>query len=231
MLYEWKPSAVKRNFGDAIGKYLVKDGWREDPLHVYFPIGSVIHDEVIALVVDKGYTPVFVGCGWRGSPLSSELVHQSIFEGVRGPRTRNELERHGIEVEVVGDPAYQLPEIVTAGDKTSRTLLVPHYYDVMRKSDMYHRLGATVVQPTVTDEESVEAIIKEISGADFVLAGAMHAAILAHAYGVPFAPFAYSYVDCPPKWYDWAESVQIDSVTFCHGIDDGMRWYEENVKI
>lgn len=231
MLYEWKPRQSLRNFGDALGKYFVQPGWREDKEHVYFPIGSVICDEVMELVLEYGHTPVFVGCGWRGSALSAELVHRSVFHGVRGPNTRDELHRYDIEVEVVGDPAYGITEFITAGEKTGKTLLIPHYYDVMGMSYQYTQLGAEVIQPTVLadNEASIERMVKEISGAEFVLAGAMHAAIVAHAYGVPFAPFAFSYVDCPPKWYDWADSVNIKDVSFASDIQMGRLWYEQNV--
>lgn len=231
MLYEWKPRLNERNLGDALGKYFVEDGWREDKHNVYFPIGSLIVDEVIQLVLDHGYTPVFVGCGWRGKPLSAELVHRSVFMGVRGPNTRDELERHDIEVEVVGDPAYRIPEFITAGRLSGKTLLIPHFSDVMKRSYEYTQLGAQVLQPVVTNQESIEAMVKEISGADFVLGGAMHACIIAHAYGVPFAPFATSYVDCPPKWYDWGASIGIRNMVFHDDVETGMKWYEENVKV
>jgi polysaccharide pyruvyl transferase WcaK-like protein len=103
----------------------------------------------------------------------------------------------------------------------------------MRNSYQYTQMGAEVLQPTVAmgDSGSIEAMVREISGADFILAGAMHAAIVAHAYGVPFALFAYSYVDCPPKWYDWADSVGIKDVSYVSDIEAGKKWYEQNVAV
>ena len=231
MLYEWKPSSRDRNFGDALGKMFVQEGWREDVHNVYFPIGSVICNETIELVLDYGYTPVFVGCGWRGAELQAGLVHQSTFIGVRGPDTQQELARHGVQVEIVLDPAYELPRMISPAARNNMTLLVPHVSDPMRGSELYRTFGATVVQPTVVTHSDIENLVNLISGAEFVLAGAMHAAIVAHAYGVPFAPFAYGYIDCPPKWNDWGRSVGIKKIEFVQNIADGLEWYEANVNV
>jgi hypothetical protein len=231
MLYEWRPASKKRNLGDALGKLFAEPGWETDKEHVYFPIGSVITNEVMKAVLDGGYTPVFVGCGWRGEPLDSELVHRSVFFGVRGPDTQQELARHDVEVEVTLDPGYELPKIITAGERNGKTLLIPHVVDVMADSKLYTYLGADeIILPLIESDSEMIDLVKKISGADFVLGGAMHACIIAHAYGVPFAPFAQGFIDCPPKWQDWLKSVGIDSLNyFAQNAHEGKRWYKKHV--
>ncbi len=59
-----------RNFGDALYEVFVdpetlKD-WKQDEEKMHFPIGSVIHNQVIVETLELGYTPVFYDCGWRG---------------------------------------------------------------------------------------------------------------------------------------------------------------------
>jgi hypothetical protein len=231
MLYEWKISSRRRNLGDALGKLFVQPAWRTDKEHVYFPIGSVIVDGVMRLVLDAGYTPVFVACGWRGEKLSPELVHRSMFFGVRGPDTQEELARHDVDVEVILDPGYEVPMFIEPGARNNETLLIPHILDIMGDGESYKELGVDhVVQPVVENDDETVDLVKRISGADFVLGGAMHACILAHAYGVPFSPFAQGYVDCPPKWQDWMKSVGITSTErFPSNLDEGKRWYAEHV--
>ncbi|MCC7275581.1 MAG: hypothetical protein IT561_23125, partial [Alphaproteobacteria bacterium] len=65
------------------------------------------------------------------------------------------------------------------------------------------------ISPLVGTPGALLAAIDAIRASRFVLAGAMHAAIVAMAYGVPFAFFADGHLDCPAKWTDLAESIGI----------------------
>ena len=60
------------------------------------------------------------------------------------------------------------------------------------------------------------------------MAGAMHAAIIAHAFGVPFAFFDIGHRDCPVKWQDWGTSVGLppSQIAFVRDAKSGKEWYE-----
>ena len=231
MIYEWTLEDGTRNFGDALYEVLLSPDmrldWEEDEDHLFFPIGSVICDRSIEDALWRGMQPVFVGCGWRGEPLTTSLAQEAIFVGCRGPMTREELLLHDIDVPVTLDPAYELPGIVGAGDPNALTLVVRHILDPYGyDSDDLRELGADAMHsPAVRDRGDVLRMIRTLSGARFVLAGSMHAAMVAHAYGVPFALLGGDYVDCPPKWEDWLASVGLGDPVFVDSVPEGREWW------
>jgi hypothetical protein len=58
----------------------------------------------------------------------------------------------------------------------------------------------------------------------FVLTGSLHGAILAQAYGVPWAAYDDGYVDVPEKWYDWADYLRI-RIAFVSDLRTGLDWW------
>jgi hypothetical protein len=231
MIYEWKLDGETRNYGDALYEVIVPAGklkeYREDENNMHFLIGSVIVNKVIEETLNLGYTPVFHGCGWRGEELDPELVKYCQFEGVRGPHTQKELERIGVETYVSGDPAYILPSIVKAGRPNGFALCIRHIMDKTETvPNTVHELKADALfSPRVENREDIIDFIKKISGARFVLTGSMHAAITAHAYGVPFALLKSEEVNCPPKWFDWMASIEMGPPVFVDNVKDGRDWY------
>jgi len=222
-----------RNFGDALYEVLLPDvvfaDFAEDTKNLYYPIGSVIANSHMKSALKQGYKPVFINCGWRGEILDPGLVKQSDFLGCRGPFTQKELARHGVEVEVTGDPAYKVPDFVEKGPPNALALLVHHIADSANyNKNAIHELKVDdVISPVIETKDDIVDLITKISGARFVLAGSMHAAIVAHAYGVPFAPFRgqRDYIDCIPKWHDWMAGERIGRPEFCRDVVEGRQWY------
>lgn len=68
-------------------------------------------------------------------------------------------------------------------------------------------------------------VIHRIAGAGFVLTGSLHGAILAQAYGVPWAAYDDGYVDVPEKWSDWAEYLGV-RIVFATDFKTGMDWWK-----
>lgn len=236
MIFEWKLDGVSRNFGDALYETFIPPmklkEMLDDPEYMYFPIGSVICNEVIAGCLNEGYRPYFLGCGWRGEPLNPDLVSECEFIGARGPHTQAELARHGIEVEITGDPAYQIPSLFPAGAPNALAMVIRHIKDTAdyNPQSIYDLKADALFSPVVETYDDIVEMIQKISGARFVLAGSMHAAIIAHAYGVPFAPFSGEYIDCPPKWADWFASIGLGEPAFVTNVTEGRQWYKETFK-
>jgi hypothetical protein len=186
-------------------------------------------------VLGVGRTPVFIGCGWRGDALDPELVRKAQFIGVRGPGTQKELSGCGVDVDVSLDSAYSMLDkldIEVLGDSEGK-LLIPHIID----NSIFSLKAASdvgmdkIVLPRVKDVVQTMDLIDSIAKSEFVLAGAMHACIVAHYYGVPFAPFDGDWNDCPPKWEDWLESIGVppENLKFCKNYDEGLAWWSESV--
>lgn len=231
MIYEWKMNDEVRNFGDSLHELLLPQKqhyeWTFDDKNMHFVLGSVITDQIIRRTLQQGLKPIFHGCGWRGETISPELAAQAEFHGVRGPYTQEALAEAGIDTVISGDPAYQLPQLVSAGEPNGLAIVVRHILDDTESDpNTIHELkGDAIFRPIVEDRNDIIEFIKKISGARFVLAGAMHAAIVAHAYGVPFALLDSAYIDCPPKWADWLASINYGSPVFVHNIIEGREWY------
>lgn len=231
MLYEWKLDGVIGNLGDSLTSLLAPPEYAEDPDKMYFVIGSVIDNTVIRETLDLGYKPVFINCGWRGEKLNSELLTYCEFRGVRGPLTRRELLSHQINTEVTGDPAYKIPGIVPKARYNKLSVAVPHIQDPNRHQYTKEALGVDLIlQPDVTSQEELIEKINIISGASFVFAGAMHAAILSHAYKVPFALMDNGYVNVPLKWEDWLRSIGVESRAFYKTATDGRKWWIRRIE-
>ncbi|SDY20978.1 polysaccharide pyruvyl transferase family protein [Nitrosomonas sp. Nm33] len=239
-IYEWIPSLNYHNFGDhlshLIGCNLYKTkAWQRicsDRSKAYALLGSVLYDPIIESLLKKGRRPVFIGCGYRGEELSPELVKQSDIYGCRGPLTKVALENAGLKTSVTGDPAIILPLVVQQQRiNYGKKILIPHILDPKRKDYSPVEFGCDeLLQPETRNFQDLIEIISKIVKADFVLTGAMHAAIVAYAYGVPFGFFSNGYIDCKTKWADWVESISLpsSSVVFQNHQVDASEWYKRN---
>jgi hypothetical protein len=121
------------------------------------------------------------------------------------------------------DSAYLLKNFVKEPiNKTNTVLTFPH----LLSSESANSL--TIVR----NKTSILKRMRQIAESGFVLGGAMHACIVAHMYGVPFAPYVANdfYVDAPTKWKDWLESIGIpqENLRFSRTYEEGLAWYKAN---
>jgi hypothetical protein len=232
MIFEWK-SELGRNYGDALTSTLLEyvygetsGSMKNSKKEQYYLIGSVIDNTVIKESLALGLKPVFISCGWRGKPLNQKLIDKIWVISVRGPKTQGELSRLGLDVPVSGDAAYHvLPFLEIKKTKNNQSLLIPHILD--KKFNFKFSKADLLVSPIVKNKKEILEITSKIASSNFVLGGAMHACIVAHYYGVPFAPYSGGRIDCKPKWEDWMESVGLDSskLKFCSTVEEGVDWY------
>jgi len=237
MIYEWLPDNGIRNLGDAMGELVVDalPNFVEHQNNYYFPIGSVIWDDYIRLALAANAKPVFIGCGWLGKELDPNLVKQAEFRGVRGPETQSALERAGVYgTRVTGDSAYlALKKLNIEPRDMGKTLFVPHIDDSIYCMKNKVTLGADqIVSPEVRGRFQIIDTIKKISQASFVIGGSMHACIIAHYFGIPFAP-ASAYLrngndkNLSIKWNDWLASLGVEaySVRATRSMVDAETWW------
>lgn len=236
MIYEWKLEGKTRNFGDALYELFlpfdVQGEFESDLKTLYFTVGSVICNEVISESLAQGFFPVFLNCGWRGEELDPLLAAQCEFVGARGPNTQAALARVGVTVEVTLDPAYRLPALLPKGESNGLAICVRHIKDPspVTIDTIFEYKADAMFSPVIEDREDLAAFVEKISGARFVLAGSLHAAIVAHAYGVPFALLGGDHIDCPAKWEDWLASVNITNIQWVDNVIDGRKWHNTAVK-
>jgi hypothetical protein len=197
-------------------------------------IGSVISETVIRLDLraagaSQEAALAYWGCGQRDEHIiDAKLRARCRFHGVRGPLTRTRL---GLpENTVTGDPALLLPllhEPELLPGLAGRTICIPHFHDPAPDARILEQSRAQfVIRPQLPPSlDALLQMIDVICSAEFVLAGALHAAIIACAYRRPFAYYIEDYVDLPFKWLDFAASVNIPAV-FARNVQEGWRAWQ-----
>lgn len=213
-------------------------------------IGSLLTETDLAALNH----PVDVwGCGWKGHPLSPARQAQLTVHAVRGPLTITGLGLPPDTP--LGDPALLLPHLhPRAIRQHGSTVVVPHFHRT-RLLPVVQRCGqsgcTTVVSTQVWQWQGLGrpgwvaewrtllknwlhwgmtirtpwSAVAAIAGADFVLSGSLHGAILAQAYGVPWAAYDDGYIDAPAKWQDWAAYLGIP-IDFVPTLAAGQRWWQ-----
>ncbi len=226
-----------QNFGDYLPEILAKEllGYPRIDADEYRLIGSVIDDRWIRRDLRRinGHQDgliAFWGCGKRGpEPMNDEVRRHCRFFGVRGPLTRDAL---GLPPDtVLGDPGLLAPIFRPAHrhDATAgRTICVPHIQDVRPPDELLAMAGTDMlVHPRIAaSEAALHEILDRIASADFVLSASLHGAIIACAYGRPFAFWDNGHLDIPFKWDDFAGSVGIPS-RFAGNLTEGRTIYHE----
>jgi succinoglycan biosynthesis protein ExoV len=168
---------------------------------LFYGIGTIFND----YIPQKPEKIVF-GSGFGYGKKPKNLDGFNIFF-VRGKKTAKEL---GISPDKgLTDPAILLrnffPVIPDSG-KCHDVSFMPHHssphLDSWRKA--CDALEINYISPLGFD---VETTIREISSSRLVIAEAMHAAIVADTFRVPWIPVSSSAGICDFKWQDWCGSL------------------------
>lgn len=229
-----------QNFGDYLPELICKEllTYPRIDADVFRLIGSVIDDRWARrdLRIANGHLSGLIAywcCGARGPhKLSAEVLDHCLFFGVRGPATRDLLDLPADTV--LGDPGLLAPLFHTprAGAETvGKTLCIPHIHDPKPLDQIKLQSGCDVlVHPEIAGtEEGLRTILDQIASADFVLTASLHGAIIACAYGRPFAFWDNGHIDVPFKWEDFAGSVNLP-MQFVRTLDEGRAFYEDVAK-
>lgn len=214
------------------------------------PIGTVLGMKVLQWL--DGPLDIW-GCGWKGNALPADVMKRAVFHAVRGPRTVVGLELPSATP--IGDPALLLPQLYPhQAPRHRRTLFIPHIFhmDGPSASMWRQRTGCDEVLSTWVVStwpprgdialwdlaDLLRARIKlgvvphtawwtvdRIIGADFVLTGSLHGAVLAQAYGIPWAAYDHGVGNVPEQWLDWAEYIDVNLAQVAN-LADGLRWWE-----
>ncbi len=235
----WLKGLPIQNFGDFLSEYFLRTLFLPVglPGRAIYLIGSVIADTFLpppngSAECLPDQRTVFWGCGARGDSLLSNANRREIeVLSVRGPLSRSALRLD--DTIPMGDPGLLLPALHTAAtrsDGLGRLLLVPHFSEARTDAELLTMTGCeAVLRPNIpNDPAAIPRFIDELLAADFVLSGSLHGAIVAAAYGRPFAFWDSGNIRLPFKWADFAASVGIP-VAFQSRVDDAQRHYAEQV--
>jgi hypothetical protein len=236
-IQHWLKGQPRQNFGDYLSELMAVRMLRYPKVEAdaYHLIGSVIDDsyvrrELLQLTGTESGTIAYWGCGVRSEEgLSPSFRKSALLFGVRGPISRTALKLP--EDTVLGDPALLLPLIHRpdpAVDTAGRSICIPHMLDDRDDAELLALGGADMVVRPIVDGDfgSLHHLLDRIIAADFVLTASLHGAIVAFAFGRPFALWENGHLDLPLKWRDFALSVGFEA-TFQGSLREGRDAYAE----
>jgi succinoglycan biosynthesis protein ExoV len=200
-----KPFYYKgNNFGDKLNPIiwdaLVPGLINEDDSTILIGLGTLINSNVPA----QPHKVVF-GSG-AGYMNPATIDDKWKFYCVRGPLTADVL---GLDRQLaITDPALLLNQIVTTPvTPSSEVCFMPHHLsaDYADWGAICAKAGITYLDP----RDDTDAVIARIRSAKLVIAEAMHAAIVADAFRVPWIPVqCYDHI-LGFKWQDWCHSMEV----------------------
>lgn len=193
------------NVGDALNPWLwsrlMPEVLDDDPDHVLLAIGSIL----VKGYAGKARKVTVFGSGARSKRMLPDFTQAEWdLRFVRGPKTAKLT-----GAPYISDPAILLPRVLPALAERQGLGFVPHFMtrpEVIE--DVATRLGARVIHP----ELGVEDFVTALNSCEKVVCEAMHGAIIADAYRIPWAGLRLdvSYKAGQSnvfKWKDFCESL------------------------
>jgi succinoglycan biosynthesis protein ExoV len=190
------------NFGDALNPWLwsrLLPGRLDQSADTLFlGIGTILDDKVPR----EPRKIIFgAGAGYNGAPSVDERWE---FHCVRGPLT---AERLGLPAELaVTDPAALTAKVYTRRRRPSRSIaLMPHHESAVQFDWPYlcRQLGLVYLDPCAPVARTLAAIARS----RLVIAEAMHCAILADSFRIPWICVSIYPQFNRFKWEDWCASL------------------------
>lgn len=205
----------KENFGDLLSKYLVekisgketefihplKQPWYKRNKTNLLAIGSIIHQASNNSIV------------WGSGIIDhSQNISEANFRAVRGPRTREYLQKLGYDCpEIFGDPAILLPDYYNPEVEKKYSMgIIPHYHDYEKAREIFAGQEKVKVIDLLTMD--VEATTREILECKKILSTSLHGLIVAHAYEIPaiWVKMSDKIFGNDIKYGDYLESVCLE---------------------
>ena len=204
-LHYYKPPDGSSNFGDELNRFIwnhyFPNFFDEDNTSVFFGIGTIMR------AAKKIYPDTAITIFGSGAHASSQEMEPNFeVDFVRGPFSAKAL---GLDdTKWITDPAILTPKVfpMLGVKKRYKYSYMPHFSVANHYyKEVFESIGIHYIDP----RDEVEDILERINATEVLLTEAMHGAILADAYRVPWLP-VYSYSSLNHfKWKDWSESLGI----------------------
>jgi len=198
------------NFGDDLNKWLWPRLLSEclspnDNIYLV-GIGTLLTSKRFRLTLKNASKIVIFSSGSWGRDHPTLDSRCKIY-GVRGPRTAQTL---GISADsVVGDGAYLLRLLdFKPTSQKNETAFIPHH-----RSEQYVDWDSVCKKAGlkfISTRQPVESFLEEVRSCDKVIAEAMHGAIAADIFRIPWICTSFATNFNSDKWMDWSESMEVN---------------------
>jgi succinoglycan biosynthesis protein ExoV len=196
------------NFGDylneIIWEHYLPDFFDDNEDELFVGIGTLLNDN---LPTARRLVVFGSGVGY-GSGLPTVDNTWKIY-CLRGPLSARCL---GVSPEVaLTDPALLIHRVYALRDKPKRYRFtyIPHVHcariGMQSWKAVCDELGFGLIDP----RWSIEKVLSALEETEVILAEAMHGAILADTYGIPWIPVVSNRKILPFKWEDWCQSLKL----------------------
>jgi succinoglycan biosynthesis protein ExoV len=204
-LYGWK-----ENFGDALNYWIwpkLFPGQTDGDDALLLGIGTVLSTDV----PEHPSRKFVLGAGAGNDPLP-RVTDEWTFLGVRGPRTAAKFSLPS-EV-VITDSALLLRAHLSVASKRRHAVsFMPHIISAYSEEwpDIANQVGLHYIDP----RNPIDQVLLDIRESELLLTEAMHGAIVADAFRVPWIRVQSGERHAPTfKWLDWTESLGIEHESY-----------------
>lgn len=213
----------KGNFGDDLNGWLwpqlFGEGKGNDP-DVFLGIGSILFDGSPLFRELTTQRKIVFGTGVRPAYKTFHLNGSWDIRFLRGPLSAYAFNN---QFPYIADAAYAIRQLQDFGrwlhvPKKYKVSVIPYFKSVpfFDWESICYRLGFNYISPR--SEKGVEHTLEEIAASEYVIAEAMHGAILADALRVPWHRFVLSTPHTEGsgvsafKWMDWQAAIQLYNI-------------------
>jgi|TARA_R110002020_G_scaffold63136_3_gene168441 succinoglycan biosynthesis protein ExoV len=228
-LHHYKPDEKTINFGDelntSIWRHYLPNIFNGSDASVFFGIGTILR------AAKKHYPNSKILIFGSGAHSNEQTMEKNFdVKFVRGPLTAKAL---GLpENKAITDPAIVTPLVfpLPLKEKKFSFSYMPHYSVANTKYEaICKKLGIQYIDP----RDPVTKVLAQINATDVLLSEAMHGAIVADAYRIPWVP-VHSYKSFNEfKWNDWAASLKIkiafNKIPRLYESDKGIKWMAKKI--
>jgi len=195
------------NFGDALNQWLwpkfldVKLDDCPSLDEVFVGIGTILNER---LPDAKKLHIMGSGLGY-GQVTADKMLNWEVYF-VRGPLTAKALSLDNDSA--ISDPAILLNRTEDLGRKKKfKCSFMPHHGI---DSERYRNLCESVGLQYISPEAPCDVVISQILESEKLICSAMHGAIVAEAFRVPWLAVQTDHQILFSKWHDWAASLEMD---------------------
>lgn len=193
------------NFGDDLNPWLwsklIPGIINEDDSEIFVGIGTLLNNNI-----PKNPKKVIFGSGVGYGSALPDVDEKWKFYCVRGPITAARL---GLSREyAITDPAALVSTVFRANEsKRAGIAFIPHHVSAWNLDweRVCREIGIRYIDP----RKDVDTVLEEISRSSAVIAEAMHGAILADSFRIPWMPVVLYDQILRPKWQDWSQSLDL----------------------
>ncbi len=205
-LYYWAGMNNKKNFGDELNPYIWNkifgDLLDDNDDSLLIGIGTILNERIPNA---KRKAVFSSGVGYGESSFKIDDSYKIYC--VRGPLSAKFL---GLDERYVAtDGALLLRNIYQNPDRSKfyKYAYIPHWENHSSSmAKICKELNIGYIDPT---DNNIENVINQICSAEIILAEAMHGAIVADAYRVPWIPIKSTEKILDFKWKDWCMSMNL----------------------